>query len=208
VKTMTNAILDLWFGEDLQTPRVVVERAKCWFAADPSFDDQIRSRFGDLPDRARNGELVDWRSEARSTLALVLVLDQFPRNLNRGTVESFAYDSAALEVARDAISRELDSRLYPVEAAFLYLPFEHAEDSQCQRESVTLFRKLAERAPEGLVELFDSYLGYAERHHAVIEQFGRFPHRNSLLGRKSTPEEVEYLESGGETFSSADSEAQ
>ena len=199
--TNADAVLETWFGDDLEDPQTVVDLCLNWFAPDSSFDDLIRDRFAALPDRARDGEFSDWIRDARSTLALVLVLDQFPRNLYRGTPRSFAYDSAALGTSREALAREVDADLHPVEAIFLYLPFEHAEDRELQAQSVALFRSLADRAPAQLADRFAGFVEYAERHQAVIERFGRFPHRNSILGRPSTPEERSYLESGGETFS-------
>jgi uncharacterized protein (DUF924 family) len=154
-----------------------------------------------LPDRALAGEFSQWAASARTSLALILVLDQFPRNLYRGKAQSFAYDSAAVGVTRGALDRDLDSQLHPLEAAFVYLPLEHAEDSASQEQSVSLFRKLVDRAPAQLSDRFKLLAAYAERHQAVIEQFGRFPHRNAALGRCSTTAELDYLRSGGETFS-------
>ena len=200
--TNSDAVLETWFGDDLEDPQTVADRCLHWFAPEPSFDDLIRERFGAFPDRAQHGEFTEWTRGERSTLALVVVLDQFPRNLYRGTPRSFAYDSVALAASREALAREVDGRLHPVEAAFLYLPFEHAEDREAQAQSVASFRRLALRAPAQLGDRFEGFVEYAERHQAVIEQFGRFPHRNSILGRRSTAEELRYLVSGGETFSS------
>jgi len=196
-----NTIVDLWFGDDLESPRAVSERSGQWFASDPTFDELIRSRFETLPDQALNGDFAEWARTPFSTLALVLILDQFPRNLYRGPSRSFAYDSAAVNISREAIAHSLDHELHPLHAVFLYLPLEHSEDQNLQNQCVSLFRQLVERAPSLLTDQFSSFLGYAERHHAVIKQFGRFPHRNSILGRISTPEELEFLHSGGDTFS-------
>jgi uncharacterized protein (DUF924 family) len=196
-----DSLLQAWFGEDLDTPQAIAARSRLWFAANDSFDDLLREQFGGVPDRALRGELASWRDEPRSTLALVLALDQLPRNLFRGTPQAFAYDSAGLELSRWALSRGFDTQLHPVEAAFFYFPLEHAESPSLQSECVTLFRALLQRAPDLLSDQFQSFLSYAERHQSVIERFGRFPHRNGILGRSSTPEEAEYLEAGGETFS-------
>jgi uncharacterized protein (DUF924 family) len=201
VPTTANEIVQLWFGDDLETPGVVAERSRQWFASDPAFDEHIRLRFESLPDRALNGDFAKWRRLPIPTLALVLVLDQFPRNLYRGAARSFAYDSAAIDISREAIARNIDRELHPLEAVFVYLPLEHAEDRELQDQSVSLFRQLAERAPPQLSDPFGLFLGFAERHHAVIEQFGRFPHRNSILGRESTTKELGFLQSGGDTFS-------
>lgn len=196
-----DAVLETWFGNDQETPDAVDERARLWFAPDSSFDELIRDQFASFPDRALAGEFSDWAGAARSCLALVLVLDQFPRNLYRGSSQSFAYDATALEVCRDALARGLDGELSPLEAVFLYLPLEHTEDLHVQTQSVSMFRKLLGRASTQLTDRFESFLVYAQRHHAVIEQFGRFPHRNAVLGRRSTSAEIDYMESGGETFS-------
>jgi uncharacterized protein (DUF924 family) len=195
-----NTIVGLWFGDDLETPKAVRERSRQWFASDPIFDELIRSRFEELPDQALSGKFDDWVRTPFSTLALVLILDQFPRNLYRGSSRSFAYDSAAVDIAREAIALGLDRELHPLHALFLYLPLEHSEDQDLQDQCVSLFQRLVERAPAQLADQFSSFLGYAERHHVVIKQFGRFPHRNSILGRSSTPEEVEFLCVGGDTF--------
>jgi uncharacterized protein (DUF924 family) len=194
-------LLQTWFGEDLDAPQAITARSRLWFAADDSFDDLLREQFGCVPERAFRGELASWRDDPRSTLALVLALDQLPRNLFRGTPQAFAYDSAGLELSQWALSRGFDAQLHPVEAAFFYFPLEHAESPSLQSECVTLFRALLQRAPDLLTDQFESFLSYAERHRAVIERFGRFPHRNSILGRSSTPEELQYLKAGGETFS-------
>jgi uncharacterized protein (DUF924 family) len=199
--TTADSIVDHWFGDDLESPKAVSERSRQWFASDPTFDELIRSRFRTLPDQALNGDFAEWTRTPLSTLALVLILDQFPRNLYRGSPRSFAYDSAAVNISRKAVARNLDHELHPLHAVFLYLPLEHSEDQELQNQCVSLFRQLVERAPSLLTNQFSSFLEYAERHHAVIEQFGRFPHRNSILGRISTPEELEFLHSGGDTFS-------
>jgi uncharacterized protein (DUF924 family) len=194
------SLLRAWFGDDIDTPQALAARSRLWFSPDESFDEQIRQQFGSLPDSALRGDLDDWRAEPRSTLALVLALDQLPRNLFRGTPRAFAYDSAAVDVSRQAIRRKQDIQLHPAESTFVYLPLEHAESADLQTECVALFRALLQRAPDPLHDQFASYLSYAERHQAVIMRFGRFPHRNHVLGRSSTPEEIQFLEEGGETF--------
>jgi len=201
VNTSSDAVLRTWFGTDLESPAAVAERVRSWFGGDPALDDLIHRRFGTLPARALEGHLDGWRAAPRSALARILVLDQFPRNLHRGSARAFACDAAALEAAKEALAAGADRELHPLEAAFLYLPFEHAEDRAAQAQSVSLFRQLFDRAPAPLFERFEAFLGYAEQHQAVVEQFGRFPHRNDVLGRESTAAEQEFLRSGGETFS-------
>jgi len=193
-------LLAFWFGDDLSTADAVAGRSATWFRADPDFDRAIRERFGDWPDRALAGELDHWLKSARGTLALVLVLDQLPRNLHRGTPRAFAYDARALEVAEDALRRGVDDVLHPVEAAFVYMPLEHAEDRALQDRCVELFTQLAASCPIEFADQLAEYRNYAERHRDVVKRFGRFPHRNAILGREPTPEEEAWLAEGGERF--------
>ncbi|WP_300645400.1 DUF924 family protein [Nocardioides sp.] len=194
------SLLDVWFADAGKGAEAIAARSRLWFSRDEAFDALLRERFHALPDRARDGELAAWRVAPRSALALVIALDQLPRNLFRDSARAFAYDDAALEVALDALERGFDARLHSVEATFLYLPLEHAEDRALQARCVALFRALRDRAAPEVAEHFDRFLSFAERHHAVVERFGRFPHRNRVLGRRSTPEEERYLASGGDTF--------
>jgi uncharacterized protein (DUF924 family) len=163
----------------------------------------VGGRFGELPERALAGELDAWNAQPRSALARVLVLDQFPRNLYRGTAQCFQYDPRACEVAVMALERGYDSELTPLEATFLYLPLEHAEDISTQDRCVSLFRRLLDRAAVGLRPQFENFLAFAIRHREVIDRFGRFPHRNAALGRPTTNNERSFLESGGDTFGGA-----
>ena len=194
------SVLGFWFGDSLDLPEAAAARRLLWFRENPSFDQSIRERFGDLPSRALRGELDTWRHAARSSLALVVVLDQFPRNLYRGTAQSYAYDHAAMAACVATLESRFDTELSPLEAMFLYLPLEHAEDMQSQERCVSLFRKLMDRAPVDQRPQFESFLSYAIRHREIINRFGRFPHRNAILGRASSSEELSYLEAGGETF--------
>ena len=185
-------ILAFWFAGDRESfqPR--------WFMADPDFDSAIRESFAALPDRAREGALDDWATTSQGALALCLVLDQFPRNLHRGTAAAFASDAKARQVAREAVlQRRLDLALTATERTFLYLPFEHSEAMADQDLSVALFEGLRDsprhRAPGGSID-------YAWRHRAVIARFGRFPHRNAALGRPSTPAEALWLAQPGAGF--------
>lgn len=195
-------LLDHWFGVDLDDAYAVQARIARWFGGEVGFDEALRARFGEWPERALRGDFDAWRQAPRSMLALVICLDQLPRNLHRDHADAFGGDAAAMHAAQRAIEAGFDARLHPVEATFLYLPFEHAEDVAAQERCVDLFGRLCARAPEGLEAVFESNLEYARRHKAVIDRFGRFPHRNAALGRNSTPEEVRYLEEGGEDFSS------
>ncbi len=199
-RALANEILRFWFGDALSSVEAARSRAKAWFTADPRFDAELTRRFGSLPQRARAGELVAWADTPEMALARILVLDQFPRNIFRGTPEAFAFDDLAAAAATEAVGRGFDAQLHPLMASFVYLPFEHAESAELQARAVDCFETLQARAPQGLEAMFASFTDYAHRHRALIERFGRFPHRNAILGRPSTAEEITYLEGGAERF--------
>jgi uncharacterized protein (DUF924 family) len=194
------SILQFWFGKNLEDRKQIAARCNLWFGNNPDFDESIRQRFGDLPDLAVGGRLVSWLSSPRSSLALTLILDQFPRNLFRGCPRAFAFDRQAVEIAKTAIGYRFDLKVHPLEATFFYMPLEHAESSALQELAVEKFRRLRDRAPRHLQEIFTGFLVYAVAHRAVIRRFGRFPHRNEMLGRTPNAEERAYLAGGGETF--------
>jgi uncharacterized protein (DUF924 family) len=196
-------VLRFWFGEDSESPECIGRQARLWFGGGKGFDQLIARHFGHLPPLAASGGLDEWRGAPGSCLALVLVLDQFPRNLYRDSPQSYEYDALALEIAEEAIGNGFDDEVSSVEASFLYMPLEHAEDIARQDRCVSLFRRLLERAPPEFHQRCASFITYAERHREVIRRFGRFPHRNAVLDRASTSEEQAYLESGGETFGGA-----
>lgn len=179
-------LLSFWFRNG--------DRDKRWFGKDPAFDFEVRVRFLALYEQAAAGTLTAWWGSPTECLALVLVLDQLPRNIFRGSMRAFATDAAALAAAKHAVAREDDRAMRPVERLFLYLPFEHAESLAEQRRACELLEPLA-RYPET-----DDAYRYALAHREVIERFGRFPHRNSILGRASTPEELEFLKAPGSVF--------
>ena len=187
-----NSVLDFWFGAPDSAERG--RPRKCWFTKDAAFDAQIRSRFMGLHEAACRGELAAWEQGPLSALSLVVTLDQFPRNMFRGAARAFASDPLALGVARRMVANGFDALLRPVERAFVYLPFEHAEDLAAQRRSLALFDGLAERADSA------STIDYARRHYEIIARFGRFPHRNDVLGMVSTVEEIEFLGQPGSSF--------
>lgn len=183
------AVLDFWFGEP-GTP-AFGQPSKRWFQRDDAFDALILERFGATLERARRGECDGWARTPLGALALIVVLDQFSRNTCRGRADAFAADEQALAVARRLVDtgRHLDLPS-PEHRAFAYLPFEHAESRTAQRESVRLFEALARETGS---RDKGSYFDYACLHAAVIERFGRFPHRNAALGRESTPDECAFL---------------
>jgi uncharacterized protein (DUF924 family) len=190
-------LLSFWFGPPGSPP---LARAEHWFARDDAFDEELRRRFAPLAERAAGGELEGWRESPPSALALVLALDQLPRNLHRGSPRAFASDAAALDVSLDAQARGFERALSPVERCFLYLPLEHSESLAHQQRSVALFEALAAQASPELREFLEVTADYARRHRDVIARFGRFPHRNGVLGRASTAEETAFLEQPGSSF--------
>jgi uncharacterized protein (DUF924 family) len=181
-------VLDFWFGST-DAPRDE------WFRKDPAFDARIGERFGSLVEQALAGALAGWDRGPDSALAHVLLLDQFTRNLHRGSPRAFAGDAGALALARSMVARGDDAALPPLRRVFVCLPFEHAEDPAAQRESLRLFAALAAAHPA-----LAAYEDYARRHAVVIERFGRFPHRNATLGRASTPDELAFLLEPGSSF--------
>jgi len=185
---LVREILTFWFGEP-----PLVER-NVWFRKDPTFDATIRARFGEAIAAARAGAFGEWCHDPHGALARVILLDQFTRNVYRGTAEAFSGDERALATADDAIAKGFDRALAPMERWFLYMPLVHSEDRAMQERSVTLFDALA--AETGLV----SPLEWAKRHADVIRRFGRFPHRNAILDRALTPEEIAFLATPGSTF--------
>ena len=164
---------------------------KRWFAKDTDFDAAIRERFEPLHWQASRGELAEWERDAPGALALLLLTDQFPRNLYRGSAHAFASDAMALAIAERALAQDFDRVTEPVLRPFFYLPFEHQEDAAAQARAVELFERHA-------LETGDSKsLDYARLHAELITRFGRFPHRNLVLGRQSTDEETAYIRQGG-----------
>ena len=187
-------VLDFWFGApgslDAGKPR------REWFVKQDAFDALVRERFGATIDQALAGGLREWDDEGpQGALARILVLDQFTRNAHRDTPKAFAGDALALAAARRLVDSGADRQLPPLQRAFVYMPFEHAEDAYMQERAVELFGILAAEHPG-----FDEMLDYAHRHRGVIARFGRFPHRNAILGRASTPEETEFLRQPGSRF--------
>ena len=199
-KALADEVVRFWFGAATASIEAAQARAKVWFKADPAFDEELTRRFGGLPQRARAGELDPWAGAPESALARILVLDQLPRNLFRGTPDAFAFDPLAAAAASEAIEHGFDAQLHPLMASFVYLPFEHAESAELQDRAVDCFEALQARAPQGLEAMFASFTDYAHRHRVLIERFGRFPHRNAILGRPSTADEIAHLASGAERF--------
>lgn len=187
-------ILDFWFGPGSgpATPFYV----KRWFAQDPEFDAAIRQRFGKTMETALQGGLITWESTPRGRLALILLLDQFTRNLGRHTAAAFAGDDRAQRLAREMVDQGIDQTLTADQCIFAYLPFEHGESVEWQRLSLKMYEGLVQRAGPD----YQNYLEFARKHAVIIERFGRYPHRNQALGRESTREETEFLDGPDSKF--------
>jgi uncharacterized protein (DUF924 family) len=192
VPNRSGEVLDFWFGRE-GDPEYGQFREE-WFRKDPEFDARVTKQFADLYEEAAAGNLDGWREGAESCLALVIVLDQFPRNMFRGDGRTHAEDDRALGAAAYAVEHALDRELPAFQRMFLYMPFMHSENVEDQRRSVELFERLA--GEEGAPDV----VSYAVGHRDIVEQFGRFPHRNEILGRETTPEEAVFLTKEGSSF--------
>lgn len=179
--TAPQDILQFWFDDTLPAK---------WWSAEPAFDALIAQRFGALHAQAARAELWPWRRDAPGRLAEVLVLDQFSRNIHRGTPQAFAQDGMALVLAQEAVACGADQLLPPVQRGFLYLPFMHSESRAIHLQAEALYRSLGN----------GNQLNFELRHKAIVDRFGRYPHRNAILGRESTAEELEFLKQPGSAF--------
>jgi uncharacterized protein (DUF924 family) len=194
-------VRDFWFGKLPMTAQALNQRVSLWFPGDLSEDalrtrdDVIRKRFGNLVERAGKGELASWADSPRRCLSLIVLLDQFPRNIYRGTAKAFAYDNLALELTLSGIQSAADGALDIVERIFFYMPLQHCEARDMQDESVAAYRRLLAETPPEFHGVFESSVRSAEQHRSIIERFGRFPHRNQVLGRHSTRDEEAWLDS-------------
>ena len=203
---LAHDVLEFWFGARPYSADKVARRMRFWFGdasapeLQPQHDETARLRFSALATAAARGELNVWESSPRRRLALILLLDQFPRNIHRGAALAYAQDRHALELAVGGMQLGADAALDPVERIFFYMPMQHAESREVQDESVAAFRRLTAECPAELAAIFSDTLHYAEKHRALIECFGRFPHRNTVLARVSTPEEIAWLSASGTSF--------
>ena len=193
-------IHEFWFADAVSDPAKADARMSFWFQSTPEVDAMIARRFAGVLHEAATGVLAAWALKARPGVALIIVLDQFPRNMGRGTAAAFAHDRQALILARRGVSAGFLDELTTVEQAFFLMPFQHSEDLACQREGVALFEQMAGIALPEWRAFAESILRYARMHLEIVARFGRFPHRNRILKRDSTPEERDYLNSNSESF--------
>lgn len=194
------SIKTFWFGDLADDALTAASQAKLWWSKNPDIDQLMIQRFAMVTEQAADGALDAWRETPDACLSLILVCDQFPRNMYRATPRSFAYDALARQLCRDGLTQGFDQRLRLIERIFFYLPLEHSESIADQDQSVSLFSALLAAATAQQKALFEGYVTYALRHRDVISRFGRFPHRNQILGRLSTPEELQFLSEPGSSF--------
>ena len=197
-------ILRFWFGDlDDQTPLDKNPLVKRWFTKNENFDREIFKRFKDILERAGKNEFQDWEQDAKGRLALVILFDQFPRNMYRNNPQMFTYDSLALNLTLRTMYKKIDQGLHLVERVFLYMPLQHAEDIEIQKLSLQRFESLvvqSEKMCPSNTPYYAYTLQYAKRHHDIIAEFGRFPHRNTILNRSSTEGEMDFLKEPGSAF--------
>lgn len=194
-------LLEFWFGADRGDDVAVAERQRqLWWAKDDAVDADIRRRFEPLLQRVSSGALDAWQGEPRGALAFVLLTDQLPRNIYRGTPRAFDFDGIARSATHAMLARGDDVRLAPIERVFAYLPLEHSEARADQALSVQLFEALAREVPEAMRGTFEGYADYARRHAQIVYRFGRFPHRNAVMRRPSSAEEAAFLRLPGSGF--------
>ena len=197
-------VRDFWFGKLPLSAQALNQRLALWFPGDESADavhardEAIRARFGELVERATRGDLASWADSPRRCLSLIILLDQIPRNIYRGTARAFACDEQALAVTLSGLQSAADGALDIVERIFFYMPLQHSEVREVQDESVAAYRRLLTEAPQESRGAFESSLKSAEKHRSIVERFGRFPHRNRVLARVSTAEEEAWLRAGGD----------
>ncbi len=186
-------VLEFWFADAATGAEAIARRSRVWFTGGAPFDRACSEAFAESLAAAASGELDHWMESPRGRLALILLLDQFSRNIYRATMAAYRQDERALAVCREGIENGHDKQLSLIERGFFYMPMEHAEDRGVQALSVQHFESLAEEAPEELHDQMQASADYARRHRDIVEKFGRFPHRNAVLGRECTPDEDAYL---------------
>ncbi|GHA48557.1 DUF924 family protein [Photobacterium aphoticum] len=192
-------VLDFWFG-DMNEEVPLSDRNALWFQGNTETDALIARRFQHLVSLAGTGALSAWSETPKGTLALIILLDQFSRNIYRGLSAAFRYDALALALCKRGLAKNQDLQLSPIERVFFYLPLEHSEALEDQEEAVFRFERLRQAVTPVNSEMFDGFYQYAVSHHEVVKRFGRFPHRNAVYGRLSTEEELHWLLDGGQRF--------
>ena len=197
---ISESIHDFWFGSHPNDAVVAQQQSSLWWCKNPDNDQEIRMRFATAVDAAGRHQFDNWTKSASKLIALIILTDQFPRSIYRNTPRAFELDSLARGWCLAGLEQGMDRLLRPIERMFFYLPLEHSETAADQELSVQLYTRLFQEVPVDQVDLFRGYLTFALRHRRIIARFGRFPHRNSILGRPSTPEELAFLQEAGSSF--------
>ena len=200
-----DAILAFWFMERTLSAPKIDSRMDLWFGEDHVFDHEVLTEFSDDVERASEGQLDHWAHEPRGRLALILLLDQFRRNVYRNTADAFAKDKAALKLCVEGAMEKMDKELSPIQRAFFYMPLQHAESRSVQKKSRDVYGRLCGTVSPTYKATFETIFHFAELHADIVEQFGRFPHRNKVMERENTAEENEYLAGDVPTFGQSDS---
>jgi len=195
-----DSVLSFWFKEQELTAPQIDHRMDMWFSEDPVFDHEIEKEFADDVSAACEGNLDHWAAESQGRLALIILIDQFRRNIYRNSAKAFSKDKLALKLCVEGAMEKIDRGLTPIQRVFFYMPLQHAESRKVQAKSVELYNRLAELVSPTYRETFLTVVQFAELHKDIVDQFGRFPHRNELIGRENTAEEAEYLSGDSPDF--------
>ena len=195
-----NKLLTFWFGDIGAQGLPDQAHMQAWWQKSDAFDQTIQQQFGDVYAAAQQGAYDHWLETPEGTLAFIILFDQFSRNLFRDTPAAFAEDARALAVAKAAVAKKVDQALLPIQRVFVYLPFEHSESWDDQQQSLQLFDRLRQEVDSGIQATFDNFYDYAVAHARIIERFARYPHRNAILGRESTVEELAFLNEPNSSF--------
>jgi len=193
-------VLEFWFDDALDSPAASAARGSFWFGSDPAADSLIWELYADVVTDAAAGHYDDWLQTARGRLALIILLDQFPRNIFRGTAEVYRYDPVVITLAQAGVALGQLAGMSVPEQAFFLMPYQHSEALDVQRAGVALMQAMVAEAPPEWRDTAQNFADFAVRHHDIVESYGRFPHRNRVLGRSSTDAEARFLQEGGETF--------
>jgi len=193
-------VIDFWFGKALDNPESARQQSKVWYGADADLDGAIRTQFSALLDAVLAGDYAGWESSAEGSLAMVILLDQFSRNIYRGDARAFSGDKRALQIAQQAVERGFDQQLPGLYRVFLYHPFHHSEQLADQESAVELMQTVAQQSSLEWQDFLHGFTRYAVEHREVVKRFGRFPHRNKILGRRTTAEEQAFLDDGASSY--------
>ncbi len=194
------SILFFWFGTETTAKGINDQKSALWWSKNEDIDREIKERFAKVTEDVLEEKNRDWLDSPGGMLASIICVDQFPRNMYRGQAKCFSYDHRALQLAKLTLSKGFDQDLEPIRRSFVFLPFEHSENIENQEKSLELYASLVDGISPESRKLFDHRYQVAVRHHEIVERFGRFPHRNIILERLSTPEELDFLDQPGSSF--------